>query len=76
MLDFEDESNGDFEFFNWLESPKVPTSDFSHLPSAEPNQTQKDLLVPEGMGIQCKQRIGLLDVMESQSESKAPEKTT
>ena len=33
VLDFEDESMGDFGVFNWPESLEVPAGDFSHLPS-------------------------------------------
>ena len=40
------------------------------------SQIQEDFSIPEAMGIQRKPRVGLLGVMESQSWSKALEKTT
>ena len=40
------------------------------------SQIQEDFFVPEAMGIQCKPRAGLLGIIESQSRSKASEKTT
>lgn len=72
MFDSED----DFEVFSQPQSQDAFTSDFNHLPPAEVSQAQGDLFIPKAMGIQCKPRAGLLDVMESQFRSKAPEKTT
>ena len=72
IFDFED----DFEVFNQPQSLEASTGDFSHLPSVEVSQIQGDSSVPKAMGIQCKPKIGLLEVMESQSRRKAPEKTT
>ena len=76
MLNSEDESDDDFEVFNQPESPEVPVGDFSHLPSAQVSQTQGYPSILEAMGIQCKPRTSLLEVMKSQTGGKAPEKTT
>ena len=72
MSDFED----NFEVFNQSQSPEAFTGDFNHLPPIEVSQTQGDLPILEAMGIHCKPRAGLFGIMESQSGSKAPEKTT
>lgn len=69
-------SKDDFEVFNLLEFLKVSTGDFSHLPFAKVSQIQRDSSILEAMGIQRKPRVSLLEVMEFQSGSKAPEKTT
>ena len=75
MLNSKDESKDDFEVFNRPESPEVPAGDFSHLPSAQVSLTQGDPSIPKAMGIQCKPRTGLLEVMESQVGGKMQEKT-
>ena len=71
MLDFEDKSKDDFKVFNRPESLEVPAGDFNHLPSTQVSQTQGDPFIPKAMGIQSMPRAGLLEVMESQSGSKA-----
>ena len=40
-------------------------SDFSHFPLVQVSSTQEDTIVLEAIGIQCKSRTNLLDVMES-----------
>ena len=65
-----------FEVFNRPESLEAPTSDFNHFPSAQVSQIQEDFSVPKAIGIQCKPRASLFNVMESQSRNKAPEKTS
>ena len=59
VLDSEDKSKDNFEVFNQPESLEVPAGDFSHLPTAKLSQTQRDLPIPEAMGIKRKQRTGL-----------------
>ena len=75
MVDVSD-SEDDFEVFNQPQSPEEFTNDFSHLPPVEVTLSQGDLPIPKAMGKQCKPKVGLLDVMESQFRSKVPEKTT
>ena len=70
VSDFED----DFEVFNQPQSLEEFTGDFSHLPLVEVTLLQGDLPILKAMGIQCKPKAVLLDVMESQSGSKALER--
>ena len=72
VSDFED----DFEVFNQPQSLEEFTGDFSHLPLVDVTLLQGDLPILKAMGIQRKPKAVLLDVMESQSGSKAPKKTT
>ena len=67
------DSEDDFEVFNQPQSLEALTGDFGHLPSAEVSQTQGDPIIPEALGIQRKSRTSLIEIMESQSEGKAPE---
>ena len=55
LSEFED----DFEVFNCLPSPKVPTEGSSYSPFIKVSQTQED------MGIQRKPRASLMEVIES-----------
>jgi len=70
------DSEDNFEVFNQPQSPEAFTGDFNHLPPAEVSQTQGDLPILEAIGIHRKPRGGLFGIMESQSGSKAPKKTT
>ena len=72
VADLED----DFEVFNRPLSPKTSIGDLGHLPPTPASHAQEDSSISEAIGIQHKPRVGLLDIMESQSRSKAPEKTT
>ena len=64
----------DFEVFNQTQSPEAPTSDFSHLPSAQVTHTQGDSSIPEAIGLQCKPKMSLLDLLESHTGGNVPEK--
>ena len=70
------DSEDDFKVFNRLLSPKTSIGDLSHLIPTLANHTQEGSSISEAMGIQHKPKAGLLDVIESQSESKVPENTT
>ena len=75
VSDFED-SKDDFEVFNQLSSPEILSRDLDHFLLAQTSLAQGDSSLLEDMGIKRKQRTGLLEVMESSTGSKAPEKTT
>ena len=64
-------SEDNFEVFNRPQSLEVLTGDFSHLPLIEVSQTQGDLSVPEAIGIQCKARSSLQELLESQAGGNA-----
>ena len=72
VLDSED----DFKVFNRSQSPEAPTSDFSHLPSAQVTHTQGDSSIPEAIGLQCKPKMSLLDLLESHTGGNVPEKAS
>ena len=59
-------SKDDFEVFNQPLSLEVLTCDFGHLLPAQASHSQEDPSTLETMGIQCKTRQGLRDLMESQ----------
>ena len=70
VLDFKD----DFEVFNRPRSIETSTDDFSHLSLAQVSQIQEDSSIPEAMGLQCKLKTSLLDLLESHARGNAPKK--
>ena len=70
MSDFED----DFDVFNQPLSPKALVGDLSDPFPVQTNLAQEEVAIPADMRIQRKQRTGLLEVMKSSTEGKAPEK--
>lgn len=69
------DSEDKFEVFNRPESPKVPSGDFSNLPLAKVNHIQEEgSSIPKGMGIQCRARTSLHDLLKSQARGNIPKK--
>ena len=64
------DSGDDFEVFNPPESPESQVGDSNHLHLAQVSRNQEDTSVLEVMGIQCKPRASLLEIMESQVEAR------
>ena len=70
------DSEDDFKVFNHPLSPEAPTGDFGHLLPAQASHSQDDPSTLETIGIQCKTKQGLRDLMESQVGGDAPKKAT
>ena len=69
------DSEEDFKVFNQPLSLETSIGDLDHLPPTPTSHAQEDSSISEAMGIQRKPKVGLMDVIETQPESKAPEKT-
>ena len=68
------DSEDDFDVFNQPLSPEAPIGDLNNPFPVQTNYTQEEAAIPTDMGMQRKQRTGLLEVMESSTGGKAPEK--
>ena len=67
-------SKDDIDVFNQPLSPEAPVGDLGDPFPVQTDHAQEEAAIPADMGIQRKQRTGLLEVMESSVGCKAPEK--
>lgn len=70
------DSEDDFEVFNQPLSPEITLDDLGHSSPIRSNQQLGDNPNPNNMGIQCKPKTSLLDLIESQLGKDAPGKAT
>ena len=66
------DSEDDFDIFNKPLSPEAPIGDLDDLFPVQTNHAQEEATILADMGMQRKQRTGLLEVMESSTGGKAP----
>ena len=67
-------SKDDIDVFNQPLSPEAPVGDLGDPFPVQTNHAHEEAAIPANMGIQRKQRTGLLEVMDSSVGCKAPEK--
>ena len=68
------DSEDDFDVFNQLLSPEALIGDLDDLFPVQTDHAQEEAAIPADIGMQRKQMTGLLEVMESSTRGKAPEK--